>query len=135
MPKVHPSHIGIEKRRHRRVLVVRPINSLIEKKSQTENYRVHLMNISLSGAQIYANQTMQVSEPISLELPSLEATPKVILKGRIVWIHKNPMKTMGRFAYGINFENVSPENIEFLEQNFYFGEKTETSNGGLIIDG
>jgi hypothetical protein len=124
MAKVHPNHSGIEKRKHRRVLVVRPIKGRLNasKVSQESDFGVHLMNISLSGAQIYSNQTMEIGDKVSLELPSLEANPTVIYNGKIMWVHKNPMKSMGRFAYGVLFEDITPEKSKFLEQNFYLGE-------------
>jgi hypothetical protein len=125
MSKVHPTQNGIEKRKHRRVLVVRPIKGRISDSNVTQksDFGFHLMNISLSGAQIYSNQTMEIGDKISLELPSLEANPTVIYNGKIVWVHKNPMKSMGRFAYGVDFETLTEEKTKFLEQNFYLGEK------------
>lgn len=124
MSKLHPNQGGIEKRKHRRVLVVRPIKGRVKtsKVAQESDFGVHLMNISLSGAQIYSNQTMEIGDQVSLELPSLEANPTVIYEGTIVWVHKNPMKSMGRFAYGLRFENIAGEKAKFLEQNFYLGE-------------
>jgi hypothetical protein len=124
MSKVHPTN-GIEKRKHRRVLVVRPIKGRISDSTVApkSDFGFHLMNISLSGAQIYSNQTMEIGDQISLELPSLEANPTIIYNGKIVWVHKNPMKSMGRFAYGIDFEALTAEKSKFLEQNFYLGEK------------
>ncbi len=124
MSKLHPTHSGIEKRKHRRVLVVRPIKGRVKpiKTNKEEDFGVHLMNISLSGAQIYSNQTMEIGDQVQLELPSLEASPTVVYLGKIVWVHKNPMKSMGRFAYGLSFDSMTPEKAKFLEQNFYLGD-------------
>lgn len=121
MSKLHTPQNADEKRRHRRVLVVRPIKSHVKssKTIKDPDFGVHLMNISLSGAQIYSNQTMEIDDEIDLELPSLGSTPSVFYNGKIVWIHKNPMKSMGRFAYGIRFEEMTPEKSKFLELNFY----------------
>ena len=121
MPKSNASQNAIEKRRHRRVLVVRPIKSH-NKSSKTikdQDFGVHLMNISLSGAQVYSNQTMEIGDEITLELPSLGSTPSVFYPGKIIWIHKNPVKSMGRFAYGVRFEDMTAEKSKFLELNFY----------------
>jgi Tfp pilus assembly protein PilZ len=124
MSKLHSSQAGIEKRKHRRVLVVRPIKGRVKpvKTNREEDFGVHLMNISLSGAQIYSNQVMEIGDQVQLELPSLEASPTVVYPGKIVWVHKNPMKSMGRFAYGLHFESLSADKAKFLEQNFYLGE-------------
>lgn len=124
MSKLHPNQSGIEKRKHRRVLVVRPIKGRVKpaKTNREEDFGVHLMNISLSGAQIYSNQPMEIGDQVQLELPSLEASPTVVYPGRIVWVHKNPMKSMGRFAYGLSFDAMTAEKAKFLEQNFYLGE-------------
>ena len=124
MSKLHPGHSGIEKRKNRRVLVVRPIKGRVKpvKTNREEDFGVHLMNISLSGAQIYSNQVMEIGDQVQLELPSLEASPTVVYPGKIVWVHKNPMKSMGRFAYGLHFENLTADKAKFLEQNFYLGE-------------
>jgi hypothetical protein len=121
MAKLHPGQNAVEKRRHRRVLVVRPIKGHVSssKADNAQDFGVHLMNISLSGAQIYSNQNMEMGDAVNLELPSLESTPPVVFSGKIVWIHKNPMKSMGRFAYGLRFEDVVPEKAKFLELNFY----------------
>jgi c-di-GMP-binding flagellar brake protein YcgR len=115
---------SIEKRKFRRVLVVRPIKGHVKqnKINKEEDFGVHLMNISLSGAQIYSNQTLEMGDKVQLELPSLESSPTIIYLGKVVWVHKNPMKSMGRFAYGVHFEEVTPEKAKFLEQNFYLGE-------------
>jgi Tfp pilus assembly protein PilZ len=124
MSKLHPTHVGIEKRKHRRVLVVRPVKGRVKpaKTNKEEDFGVHLMNISLSGCQIYSNQAMEIGDHVQLELPSLEASPTVVYPGKIVWVHKNPMKSMGRFAYGIAFEHMTQEQSKFLEQNFYLGD-------------
>jgi len=124
MSKLHPTHSGIEKRKHRRVLVVRPIKGRVKpaKASKEEDFGVHLMNISLSGAQIYSNQSMDIGDSVHLELPSLEASPTVVYQGQVVWVHKNPMKSMGRYAYGVHFDSLTPEKAKFLEQNFYLGD-------------
>ena len=124
MSKVHSTQSGIENRKHRRVLVVRPIKGRVNvsKNAAESDFSVHLMNISLSGSQIYSNQTMEMGDKVSLELPSLESSPTVVYHGKIMWVHKNPMKSMGRFAYGLQFEDLTPEKAKFLEQNFYLGE-------------
>ena len=121
MSKLHPTHVGIEKRKHRRVLVVRPVKGRVKpaKTNKEEDFGVHLMNISLSGAQVYSNQTMEIGDEITLELPSLGSTPSVFYPGKIIWIHKNPVKSMGRFAYGVRFEEMTAEKSKFLELNFY----------------
>ena len=106
MPKSNTAQNAIEKRRHRRVLVVRPIKS-------------HNKSSKTIKDQVYSNQTMEIGDEITLELPSLGSTPSVFYPGKIIWIHKNPVKSMGRFAYGVRFEEMTAEKSKFLELNFY----------------
>jgi Tfp pilus assembly protein PilZ len=122
MTESRSNHSGVDKRKHRRVLVVRPIQG----RDVKSDFSVHLMNISLSGAQIYASQNLEIGNPVYLELPAMQDTPQLTLKGKIMWVHRNPMEFMGRYAYGLQFEELTPEITKFLEQNFYLGEK-----GGL----
>jgi len=122
---------AIEKRKHRRVLVVRPIKShnKSSKTAKDQDFGVHLMNISLSGAQIYSNQVMEIGDEINLELPSLGSTPSVFYGGKVIWIHKNPVKSMGRFAYGVRFEEMTAEKTRFLELNFYLEDGNRDYRG------
>lgn len=119
---------GIEDRKSERVMMVKPLKGHVEAdppRRKEENFGVHLMNISLTGAQVYSNKALEVGDPLDLELHSLDGTQSILFKGKIVWVHKTPLKFMGRFAYGVNFSNLSAAATEFLKANFYLtpGEK------------
>jgi len=81
-------------------------------------FRAQLVNLSSTGAQIYSNKAIEIGGGVDLELDSLDGSHCVSYAGKIVWARKNPMKSMGRFAYGVNFNKVTAEHIKFLEDNY-----------------
>jgi len=106
------------KRTNRRVVMVKSIKGRVTNSADGGVFRAQLVNVSFTGAQIYSNKAVDNNTGVSLELDSLDGSHSVIYLGKVVWARKNPMKSMGRFAYGVNFENVTPEHIHFLETNY-----------------
>ncbi len=99
--------------------MVKSIKGLIlDSFSDGKPFRVQLINVSSTGCQIYSNKVLDNNFSIRLELGSLDKSHNVNYDGKVVWVRKNPMKSMGRYVYGINFENMTPEQIKFLETNY-----------------
>jgi c-di-GMP-binding flagellar brake protein YcgR len=116
---VRPQNKTDNKRTNRRVVMVKSIKGRIaDSERDGEVFRAQLVNVSSTGAQIYSNKTLDNNTAITLELDSLDGSHSVTYLGKVVWARKNPMKSMGRFAYGVNFEDVTPEHIKFLETNY-----------------
>ena len=115
---IHPENKS-NKRTNRRIVMVKSIRGRIENSTgDGAIFRAQLVNVSSTGAQIYTNKVIDNSTRIVLEFDSLDGSHSVAFSGKIVWARRNPMKSMGRFAYGFNFENVNPEHIKFLEANY-----------------
>lgn len=115
---VRPQTKG-NKRTNRRVVMVKSIRGRLTNVTDDGSlFRAQLVNVSFTGAQIYSNKAIDNNIDVSLELDSLDGSHSVVYLGKVVWARKNPMKSMGRFAYGVNFEKVTPEHIKFLETNY-----------------
>lgn len=111
------------KRTNRRVVMVKSVKgNILSPLREGETFRAQLINVSSTGSQIYSNKSIENNSMISLELGSLDGSHNVSYTGKVVWARKNPMKSMGRFAYGVNFEAMTPEHIEFLETNYSLSE-------------
>ena len=122
MPPIKKVTRSIEDRKSDRVMAVKPVKGHIAAdppRKKEENFGVHLMNISLTGAQIYSNKSFEVYDQLDLELHSLDGAQSIVFLGKIVWVHKTPLKFMGRFAYGVHFLNMTPEMTKFLRANFF----------------
>ncbi len=118
MKKIVRSPAKNNKRTNRRVVMVKSIKGRVTDSTDGSDFRAQLVNVSFTGAQIYSNKAVDNNTGVSLELDSLDGSHSVTYLGKVVWARKNPMKSMGRFAYGVNFENVTPEHIHFLETNY-----------------
>lgn len=112
----HPENF--HKRTNKRVVMVKSIRGRLLNSALGDDFRAHLVNVSSTGAQIYSNKTMVDRTALSLELNSLDGSHAMTFPGKVVWSRKNPMKNMGRFAYGINFERPTADQINFLEKNY-----------------
>jgi c-di-GMP-binding flagellar brake protein YcgR len=107
------------KRTNRRVVMVKSVKGRVLSSTRDgETFRAQLINVSSTGSQIYSNKAIENNSMVSLELGSLDGSHSVSYAGKVVWARKNPMKSMGRFAYGINFEEMTPEHDKFLETNY-----------------
>ena len=108
------------KRTNRRVVMVKSIRGFVLNPQGEEGdaFRAQLVNVSSTGCQVYSNKAVDNNSLISLELGSLDGSHVVAYTGKVVWARKNPMKSMGRFAYGVNFEKMTPEHVKFLETNY-----------------
>lgn len=115
IPRPHPENF---KRTNKRVVMVKSIKGRILNSSQVDDFRAQLVNVSSTGAQIYSNKSMVDKTDLRLELDSLDGSHAMTFPGKVVWSRKNPMKTMGRFAYGINFEKPTPDQVNFLEKHY-----------------
>lgn len=118
MKKNGPSQKS-NKRNNRRVVMVKSIKGHLDPALKENGiFRAQLVNVSFTGAQIYTNTSIQIGTGVDLELDSLDGSHKVTYMGKVVWARKNPMKTMGRYAYGVNFQKVDAEQVKFLEINY-----------------
>jgi len=124
---VRPQHQQKNNKRtdNRRVIMVKTIKIRLQESMNTDASPAHLINISPTGAQFYSNQYIETHALVTLELDSLDGSHCVTYLGRVVWARKNPMKTMGRYAYGVNFEKMTSEHSKFLESNYSLGPLSE----------
>ena len=130
MPPIKKTTRSIEDRKSERVMMVKPLKGHIAAdppRTKEDNFGVHLMNISLTGAQVYSNKVLEVDDNIDLELHALDGTQSFVIHGKIVWVHKTPLKFMGRFAYGVHFSNTNSEITKFLKANFYLTPEQQPS--------
>ena len=126
MKKIVRPQSKSNQRTNLRVVMIKSIKGTIaDSVRDGEIFRAQLVNVSSTGAQIYSNKTLDNGTGINLELDSLDGSHCVTYLGKVVWARKNPMKSMGRFAYGINFDNVTPEHIKFLETNYSLTQPAE----------
>ncbi len=116
IPRPNPE--TFKRTNNNRVVMVKSIKGRLLNSNQTDVFRAHLVNISSTGAQIYSNKTMVEKTNLSLELDSLDGSHAMTFPGKVVWARKNPKKTMGRYAYGVNFDNPSADHVGFLEKNY-----------------
>jgi Tfp pilus assembly protein PilZ len=106
-------------RNNRRIVMVKSIRGHIHATLKEGGiFRAQLVNVSFTGAQIYSNKLIEIGTKVDLELDSLDGSHNVTYTGKVVWARKNPMKTMGRYAFGVNFEKITAEHIKFLESNY-----------------
>lgn len=113
-------------RTNRRVVMVKSVKGrIIGQSGEGETFRAQLVNVSFTGAQVYSNKVISNNVGVALELDSLDGSHCVSYVGKVVWVRKNPMKSMGRYAYGVNFDHVTPEQIKFLETNYSLNPPTE----------
>ncbi len=113
-------------RTNRRVVMVKSVKGRITGQAgEGETFRAQLVNVSFTGAQVYSNKVITNNVGVALELDSLDGSHCVSYAGKVVWVRKNPMKSMGRYAYGVNFEGVTQEQIKFLETNYSLNPPTE----------
>ena len=107
------------KRNNRRVVMVKSIKGLVHDAMKDAGiFRAQLVNLSNTGAQVYSNKAIEIGAGVDLELDSLDGSHSVSYTGKVVWARKNPMKAMGRFAYGVNFNRINSEQAKFLETNY-----------------
>jgi c-di-GMP-binding flagellar brake protein YcgR len=106
-------------RTNRRVVMVKSIKGrILNSMRDEETFRSQLVNVSSTGSQIYSNKSIENGSDVELELDSLDGSHKVTYAGKIVWARRNPMKSMGRYAYGVNFEKMTADHLKFLETNY-----------------
>jgi c-di-GMP-binding flagellar brake protein YcgR len=113
-------------RTNRRVVMVKSVKGrIVDQVREGEVFRAQLVNVSSTGAQVYSNKTIENGTGMALDLDSLDGTHTVTYRGKVVWARKNPMKTMGRYAYGIHFAGMDAEMIKFLETNYSLSSPAE----------
>ena len=106
--------------------MVKAIRGRVVNSSREEtNFRAQLVNVSATGAQFYSHKTIYDRAEITLELNSLDGGHTVTYNGKVIWVRKNPMKSMGRFAYGVNFEGLTQEQVDFLKTNYSMDPEPE----------
>ncbi len=119
MKKTHKPENPRNKRTNRRVMMVKSIKGItLESLKDSEPFRAQLINVSSTGCQIYSNKVLDNGRSLRLELGSLDRSHNVNYEGKVVWVRKNPMKSMGRYVYGVNFEKMTQEHVKFLETNY-----------------
>jgi len=113
-------------RNNRRVVMVKSVKGrILGPTGDGDIFRAQLVNVSFTGAQIYSNKVVTNNVEVALELDSLDGSHCLVYAGKVVWVRKNPMKTMGRYAYGVHFEKVTSDQIKFLENNYSLNPPTE----------
>jgi hypothetical protein len=110
---------------HPRVIMVKNIKARMLGGVDRDLFQAQLINVSKTGAQFYSNKFIETNAPVVLDLDSLDGSHSVPYEGRTVWARKNPLKTMGRYAYGVNFEKMNPDLVKFLEANYSLGPSAE----------
>lgn len=119
MKKILRPQSKSNKRTNRRIVMVKSIKGrVLNTMHDEETFRSQLVNVSSTGSQIYSNKSIENGSNVELELDSLDGSHKVTYPGKVVWSRKNPMKSMGRYAYGVNFEKMTAEHFKFLESNY-----------------
>jgi hypothetical protein len=113
-------------RNNRRVVMVKSVKGrILGQAGEGEVFRAQLVNVSFTGSQIYSNKVVTNNAEVALELDSLDGSHCLVYSGKVVWVRKNPMKAMGRYAYGINFSKVTADQIRFLENNYSLNPPAE----------
>lgn len=126
MKKISRPQAKGNKRTNRRVVMVKSVKGRVpEQGKEGDVFRAQLVNVSSTGSQIYSNKVMDNNTKVELDLDSLDGSHGVTYLGKVVWVRKNPMKTMGRFAYGVHFLNMTPDHIKFLETNYSLSPSSE----------
>jgi hypothetical protein len=119
MKKIARNQPKSNKRISRRVVMVKSIRGrLLNETREETSFRAQLVNVSATGAQFYSHKSIYDRAEVLLELNSLDGGHTIVYKGKIIWVRKNPMKTMGRFAYGVHFDPLTSEQVEFLKTNY-----------------
>lgn len=114
------------KRTNKRVVMVKSVKGrLAGDGKDNEIFRAQLVNVSATGAQIYSNKVMDNGTKMALDLDSLDGSHCITYNGKVVWARKNPMKTMGRFAYGVHFLDMTSDHVKFLETNYSLSNSIE----------
>ena len=108
-----------------RVVMVKTIKARMLGGIDRDLFQGQLINVSKTGAQFYSNKFIETNALVVLDLDSLDGSHAVAFEGRTVWARKNPLKTMGRYAYGVNFEKMTPDLVKFLEMNYSLASTAE----------
>jgi len=121
MNKTKPQAKKNKRSSHRAVIVKSITGRLLRPPGSGEVFRANLVNVGAAGAQICTNQTLENHLRVSLELDSLDGARLLTYAGQVVWIRKNPLKSMGRFAVGIQFDGLTSAQSRFLGENYALG--------------
>ncbi|HVM32492.1 MAG TPA: PilZ domain-containing protein [bacterium] len=108
-----------------RVVMVKTIKARMLGGMDRDIFQAQLINVSKTGAQFYSNKFVETNGGVVLDLDSLDGSHSVAFEGRIVWARKNPLKAMGRYAYGVNFEKMTGDLVKFLENNYSLAPAAE----------
>src|ERR1041384_7223576 len=93
------------KRVNRRVAMVKTVKGRrVGPAGEGLPFRANLVNVGIAGAQICCDESPENRTKISLELDSLDGNR---------WV-----SYLGRVAVGIHFDEVTPEQTRFLENNY-----------------
>ncbi|MGH7739689.1 MAG: PilZ domain-containing protein [bacterium] len=122
---IRPAQKNNKRSDNRRVIMVKTIKARMPGGMNRDLFQAQLINVSKTGAQFYSNTFIETNGAVVVELDSLDGSHSVSFEGRTVWARKNPLKTMGRYAYGVNFEKITPELVKFLEMNYSLGPIAE----------
>jgi c-di-GMP-binding flagellar brake protein YcgR len=120
------SQTEAQKRSAPRTVALQSFNCQLAEKSGDPIFRSHLINISTTGAQIYASKPMDEGTMLNLEIWDSEGLQTLQFHGKVVWARKNALKFMGRYAYGVHFLNLSDIQQDFLASNFTPEDAEET---------
>jgi c-di-GMP-binding flagellar brake protein YcgR len=102
-------------RRAKRVILLENVQGTVVN-SDGPPFRANLINVSVTGCEIYTSKVLNSGNRINLGLISPTDGSMVTFMGEVVRALKNPMKSMGRYAYGIRFSNLDTEKSQFLKE-------------------
>ena len=102
-------------RRAKRVILLENVQGTVLKQDSPP-FRANLINVSVTGCEIYTSKVLNSGRLINLGLISPTDGSMVTFTGEVVRALKNPMKSMGRYAYGIRFSNLDTEKVQFLKE-------------------
>lgn len=102
-------------RRAKRVILLENVQGTVIG-TDAPPFRANLINVSVTGCEIYTSKVLNSGHRINLGLISPTDGSMVTFSGEVVRALKNPMKSMGRYAYGIRFTNLDTEKSQFLQE-------------------
>ncbi len=104
-----------DNRRAKRVILLENVQGTIIG-AEGPPFRANLINISVTGCEIYTSKALNSGNRINLGLISPTDGSMMTFAGDVVRALKNPMKSMGRYSYGIHFSNLTTEKTQFLKE-------------------
>ena len=113
--KKYIHHPKSDNRRSKRVILLENVQGTVAG-GEGPPFRANLINVSTTGCQIYTSKVLNSGSRINLVLISPTDGSMLAFTGEVVRALKSPMKSIGRYAYGIRFSNLNTEKTQFLKE-------------------